>query len=131
MCNKQYMPKGKLIWRSYNEFQIVQKYAQIMRGIYNYYKPCERLSRLYHVSHILQYSCAKTIAGRKRKSMPQVLKQYGLNLRITETIKNTKGETKNKIHKFLDIVTLRKIDSKQVPNKNFQIEIFSDPFRIV
>jgi retron-type reverse transcriptase len=130
MCNKQYMPKGKPIWRSYNEFQIVQKYAQIMRGIYNYYKPCERLSRLYHVSYILQYSCAKTIAGRKRKSLPQVFKQYGLNLRITETIKNPKGETKNKVQNFLDIVTLKKIDSKKAPNENFQTDVSSDPFRI-
>lgn len=130
MCNKQYMPKGKPIWRSYNEFQIVQKYAQIMKGIYNYYKPCKRLSRLYHVSYILQYSCAKTIAGRKGKSLPQVLKQYGLNLRITETIKNRKGETKNKVQNFLDIVTLKKIDSKKDPNKNFQTGISSDPFRI-
>jgi hypothetical protein len=53
MCKEDHTPIGKPIWRAYDEFQIVQKYAQIFRGIFNYYEPCERLTRLSHVSYIL------------------------------------------------------------------------------
>jgi group II intron reverse transcriptase/maturase len=112
MCDKKYFPKGKTSWTIYNEFQIVQKYALMMRGIFNYYKPCNRLSRLYHISYILQYSCAKTIAIRKKMSLPQVLKRYGLNLRISATIQNTKNESKTKWQQFYDIIALRKMEAK-------------------
>jgi hypothetical protein len=112
MCDKKYFSKGKTSWTIYNEFQIVQKYALMMRGIFNYYKPCKRLSRLYHISYILQYSCAKTIAIRKKMSLPQVLKRYGLNLRISATIQNTKNESKTKWQQFYDIIALRKMEAK-------------------
>ena len=90
MFKKNYFPIGKPVWYSYNEFQIVQKYAQIMRGIFNYYKPCGRLSRLYHISYILKFSCAKTIAGRKKISMPKVFQRYGKDLMVQEQIKGKK-----------------------------------------
>jgi len=128
MCDKKYFPKGKTSWTVYNEFQIVQKYALIMRGIFNYYKPCERLSRLYHISYILQYSCAKTIAIRKKISLPQVLKRYSLNLNVSETIQNTKDEPKIKRQQFYDIVALRKMEEKKP--KFYSSSNDTDPFRI-
>lgn len=128
MCDKKYFPRGKTSWTVYKEFQIVQKYALMMRGIFNYYKPCERLSRLYHISYVLQYSCAKTIAIRKKKSLPQVLKQYGLNLRVSETIYNTKENPTTKWQQFYDIATLRRMDAKT--SKTDLSKNDADPFRI-
>jgi hypothetical protein len=127
-CNKKFFPKGKTSWTMYNEFQIVQKYALMMRGIFNYYKPCERLSRLYHISYILQYSCAKTIAIRKNITLAQVLKQYGLNLNVSETIKNSKNDPIIKKQQFYDIITLRKMETKK-PKLNLSSND-TDPFRI-
>ena len=112
MCNQKNFPIGKPQWTSYNEFQIVQKYAQIMRGIFNYYKPCERLYKLYQISYILQYSCAKTIAIRKKKTLPQVFKQYGSNLTIYETINNTKNSIKSK-QQFYDLSTLKQMEKSK------------------
>jgi hypothetical protein len=130
MCDKKYMPKGKPIWSHYNEFEIVQKYALIMRGLFNYYEPCRRLDRLNHISYILQYSCAKTIALRKKISLPQVLKRYGMNLRITRTIKNTKGIDKLRVQQFLDLTTLKKIEKKRKKTNHYH-KSFEDPFRII
>jgi hypothetical protein len=79
-CNEKYKPRGKLAWTVYNDFQIVQKYSQVFRGIFNYYEPCQRLTRLARISYILQYSCAKTLARRRRISMRQIFLKYGKKL---------------------------------------------------
>ena len=128
MCDKKYFPKGKTGWTVYNEFQIAQKYALIMRGIFNYSKPCERLSRLCRISYILQYSCTKTIAIGKKKSLPQVLKQYGLNLKISEIIYNTKENPTTRWQQFYNIATLRRMNSK-TSKTNLQTNN-TNPFRI-
>lgn len=127
MCNKEYSPKGVPRWSSYDEFQIVQKYAQIMRGIYNYYKPCQRLFKLYRISYILQYSCAKTIAIRKKISLPQVFKKYSTDLIIYRNIETTKTTTISR-QQFYDLSTLKKMDQSK-PFTN-QVTEVSDPFRI-
>lgn len=126
MFEKNYFPIGKPVWYSYSEFQIAQKYAQIMRSIFNYYKACKKLSRLYHISYILKFSCAKTIAGRKKISMPKVFKRYGKDLIIQEHIKGQK-ENKTITQKFYDIITLRAIEKKTT--SNFATPT-PDPFRI-
>jgi len=127
VCNQAGFPKGNPSWTVYEEFQIVQKYAQIMRGIFNYYKPCERFSRLYKISYILQYSCAKTIAIRKKISMARVFKIYGADLTVKKTIRSTKAE-KLVSQKFYDLTQLRKME-KEKPRTKATLEI-PDPFRI-
>lgn len=84
MCDSKYRAKGKGSWLVYNNFQIVQKYSRIMRGIYNYYSGCDRISRLYRISYILQYSCARTLARRSKVTMSKIFQRYGKNFRITE-----------------------------------------------
>lgn len=129
-CRRDYVPIGKPAWRSYDEFQIVQKYARIMRGIFNYYAPCEKLSRLYHISYILQYSCAKTIAGRKKISMPQVFKRYGLNLTIKKIFTTSKTE-KIRVQKFYDIKTLKQMKKTKKEKGLNMLANEYDPFRII
>lgn len=127
MCTQAGFPKGNPSWTMYDEFQIVQKYAQIMRGIFNYYKPCERFGRLYKISYILQYSCAKTIAIRKKISMAQVFKIYGVSLTVKKTIFSTKSE-KPVIQKFYDLTQLRKMEKGKLHTKLTSES--PDPFRI-
>ena len=124
-CRKDGFPIGKLPWRVYDEFAIVQKYSKIFRGIFNYYQPCERLTRLSHVSFILQYSCAKTIAGKKKISLREVFNRYGKNLQI-QTTKSEKVRTLE----FLDLTTLRKMAKNKTNYYQNQILEMHDPFRI-
>ena len=122
-------PLGKTTWRVYDEFQIVQKYNQMFRGIFNFYAPCGRISRLYRISYILQYSCAKTLAGRKKIPISKIFQLYGKNLKITRTVQGTQ-KSEQKIALFLNIVELRKLTpAKEFDRKNFVPE-YQDPFRI-
>jgi hypothetical protein len=122
---KTLRPTHKAEWIVYDEFEIVQKYAQTFRGIFNYYRPCERLSRLNIISYILQYSCARTLAARKKTSIKKIFGKYTTNMLIEKKIKGTKGE-KIRQAKFLTLSNLRKI-SKKIETS---IPMDHDPFRI-
>lgn len=123
-CNGQYEPRAKPAWIVYNEFQIVQKYAQVFRGIYVYYEPCKRLTRLSHISYMLQYSCAKTLARRKKVSIRKIFDLYTTNLNIETTIQGIEGNITRKV-KFLGLTELRKTKI----NRKYPSETF-DSFRI-
>lgn len=125
---KDAFPIGRAIWRIYDEFQIVFKYNQIFRGIYNYYEPCGTLSKLSEVAYILQYSCAKTIAFRKKITMSKVFRLYGNPLKIKATIKGVKSD-KQRIVEFLTLAELRKV-SKNRKTKINTLPEQRDPFRI-
>ena len=130
MCDSKYRAKGKGSWLIYNNFQIVQKYSRIMRGIYNYYSGCDRISRLYRISYILQYSCARTLARRSKVTMSKIFQRYGKNFRITEKIQGQKS-SEAKTVTFTDLVTLRKNDNKKKLISIGQKPIENDPFHIV
>ena len=123
-CDKEYMPIGKAAWTVFDDFQIVEKYSQIFRGIYNYYEPCQRLQRLSRISYILQYSCAKTLAKRKKTSIRKIFKKYTKNMEVETTIRGLKKENTRKI-RFLELSDLRKI---KINRKDSSVEF--DPFRI-
>jgi RNA-directed DNA polymerase len=84
--NKKNMPVGKASWIKFDQFQIVEKFDQIFRKIFNYYKPCTKLRGLTHASYILLYSCAKTLARKEKISLSQILKKYSKSLKITRKI---------------------------------------------
>jgi hypothetical protein len=95
-CRKQdLMPIGIRSWSLFEEFDIVLKYRQIMVGMFDYYSKCDSKRILYRMEYLLRYSCAKTIATRKRITMSQVFKRYGKSLEVNRVIKTTKGQ---KIH---------------------------------
>lgn len=82
-CTKNgYDPIGVRSWAVFNEYQIVLKYRKIMVGLFNYYSKCDSNHFLNRVNYILRYSCAKTIAIRKKIPMAQVFSLYGRNLKI-------------------------------------------------
>lgn len=91
-CRKQdFMPIGVRSWSLFDEFDIVLKYRQIMVGFFDYYSHCDSKRLLYRIEYYLRYSCAKTIASRKKITMSQVFKRYGIPLQVTRTIQTTKG----------------------------------------
>lgn len=130
MCDSKYRAKGKGGWLIYTNFQIVQKYSQIMRGIYNYYSGCNRISRLYRISYILQYSCARTLARRSKITMSKIFQRHGKNLRIVEKIQSQKSP-ETKVAEFTNIVTLRKNGKQKKLNSFERTLIENDPFHIV
>jgi hypothetical protein len=85
MCDKNGMPIANLKWIKSSEYEIVTKYNEILKGIFNYYEPCGRLHKLYRVSYILRYSCARTLARRKKISLKKIFNTYGKNLTIKTT----------------------------------------------
>lgn len=122
---KTFKPTHKAEWIVYDEFEIVQKYAQVFRGIFNYYQPCERLSRLNITSYILQYSCARTLAARKKTSIKKIFGKYTTNMIIEKKIKGTKSEKIRQV-KFLTLSNLRKLSNKT----KISTPTDQDPFRI-
>lgn len=123
-CNENYEPRANPMMLLHDEFKIVQKYAHTFRGIYNYYLPCKRLTRLSRISYILQYSCARTLARRKHVSLRTIFGIYGKNMRIIRKIQSTE-ESKIRKTEFLTLTDLRRIKpyAINVPQATY------DPFR--
>lgn len=85
-CNNQYFPIAIPQWAIFTEFEIVIKFRKIALGLFNYYKQCDNYYILNRIFYILQYSCAKTLATRKRCSIAQIFKKYGKELKINRQI---------------------------------------------
>jgi retron-type reverse transcriptase len=113
MCNNKGMPVANPKWIASSEYGIVTKYNEILREIYNYYKPCGKLQKLHRVSFLLHYSCAKTLARRKKISLRKIFDTYGKSL----TIETIKVNGKPLSAKFQDLLSLRKISKKKYLNK--------------
>ena len=101
------------------------KYQQIMMDLYNYYAEVDNLTILSRVSYILQYSCAKTIARRKKISLPKIFAQYGKNINI----RSIKSSTEKTISYTIQFNTLTDLLNKNTKTKK-AIESDKDPFSI-
>lgn len=115
ICDKNGKPMGNPKWVGSSEYEIVTKYNQILRGIFNYYEPCGKFHKLYRISYILHYSCARTIARRKKISLREVFNIYGKQL----TVKVEQPNKKPLSVKFQDLPSLRKTLSKSEKNKKY------------
>nr|YP_009370203.1 putative reverse transcriptase/maturase [Bulboplastis apyrenoidosa]ARO90692.1 putative reverse transcriptase/maturase [Bulboplastis apyrenoidosa] len=106
ICDKNGYPVGVRQWSILEEYRIVELYRSIMLGIINYYIKCDNLYALNLISYILQYSCAKTLAVRKKMSMLQIFNKYTKNLKIELKIKN-KGKVTLRSTQFLTFTDLK------------------------
>lgn len=123
--SQTYSPDSKSSWTVLEEYAIVLKYSQIMRGIFNYYRDCDHKSPIHYASYILQYSCAKTLAHRKRISMSKVFSLYGKQLLITKQFYTKDGVIEKSIY-FPTATELYKTTTKTQNDRN----IPPDPFYI-
>lgn len=118
-------PIGKRPWAALHEFQIVQKFQSIYLGLLSHYVKCDTTVPMNRVSYIFQYSCAKTIATRKRITTPQVFKKYGKNLHITT---NYRDSTTTRSVEFMGY---KKLMDTYFRNRITQpLSVHHDPFKI-
>jgi group II intron reverse transcriptase/maturase len=59
---------------------IIGHYNGVIRGWYNYYQLAENVCRLNYARYVLQYSLAKTLAGKERSSVRRIFRKYGKDL---------------------------------------------------
>lgn len=122
--NNNGFPIGIRGWSIFDEYEIVMKYKQIFRGICNYYSNCDSTYILNRISYILQYSCAKTIATRKRITMKQTFSKYGKNLNIEKIIHKNNNTQKT----YINFTTYTEYKKLGVFNYRENKEYNFDPF---
>jgi len=129
MCQKSGFPIGVRALSMLEEFRIVERYRMIMIGIANYYIPADQTNSLNQISYILQYSCAKTLATRKRKSMKQIFTMYGKNLTIKVPVQGKDNKERIKSISFLTYTNLKK---SGLFDKNHRLRKTTpfDPFKL-
>ena len=120
-----YYPIGKRPWAALDEFQIVQKYHSIFLGLVGHYIKCDSLTPLNRLSYIFQYSCAKTLATRKRLTMSQIFIKYGKTLKIVKFIKDSPTP---KTIEFMGLTNIRKDYFTMSKLKPLSAQF--DPFKI-
>lgn len=54
------------MWTVVDEYEIVMKYSRIIINLHNYYAKCDNISNLSFAVYILTYSCAHTLAKKKK-----------------------------------------------------------------
>ena len=83
MINTEYKTRRVNLYTNLFPWDIVMKFRQKMLGFFNYYYPHlsskADLSKYYYFFY---YSCCKTIAYRVKKSITQIAKTHGSDLRM-------------------------------------------------
>jgi hypothetical protein len=83
------------IYCSLKDWEIVMKFIQIIRGMFNYYYySLTGKSDLHKYYYLHKYSCLKTLAHRLRMSTAKVTKKYGgeLNIKYSVYLKDSNGK---------------------------------------
>jgi len=111
-----------------SNYEIVTKYNMILRDLVNYYEPCGKFGKLYQISYFLRYSCARTLARRRKTTMSKIFLLYGKDLHITVGLEDKPTLKVN----FEDIKHLRANINKRPDKKYLNIRpTLFDPFRLV
>lgn len=127
----------KSIIKNLTDQEIIEKYNQLMAGLYNYYYPIITYkSELTRIQYILFYSAVKTLARKHDKTSRKIFQEYGYDehnskniptnrkrIVVSYEIQNTKQEF---ITKFITLINYR--DSKDMAinvtnNRNLRKEL--------
>lgn len=90
-CDGEGTPRHKAGWLGLDEDQIISLYSSINRGIQEYYRPADNFPLLSRVQYILKYSCAKTLALKKKVPITRIMKSRDIGVQIT----NKNGQVRN------------------------------------
>lgn len=90
-CNGRGIPTHKAGWTMLDEDQIVSLYSSINRGIQQYYRPADNFALLARIQYILKYSCAKTLALKKKVPITRIMKGRDIGVQVT----NKNGRVRN------------------------------------
>ena len=87
-ANNKGIPKylGKFI--SLSDYEIVQRYNYVLRGIMTIYNMADNLYCLRELIYILEYSLVHTLAAKHRTSLATIFRKYGKPVKV---IIKTKG----------------------------------------
>jgi hypothetical protein len=124
IASQSLYPIAKRPWASLDEFQIVQKYHSMFLGLVGHYTKCHTLVPLNRLSYIYQYSCAKTIATRKKITTPQVFQKYGKQLTIVRKMKDSEAT------RSTEFMGLTKIRQAYFSGNIKPLDTKFDPFKI-
>lgn len=96
---KKLKPRHVGIYCSLKDWEIVTKFNQILRGLFNYYYySLTGKSDLHKYYYLYRYSCLKTLAHRLRISIAKITKKYGNEL-IIKYFSYSKDQNGKKIKK--------------------------------
>jgi len=103
-ANEKGFPKyvGRFLFLS--DFDIVQRYNRILRGLMNFYNMAENRYDLNELVYILEYSLAHTLGAKHRLSLKQVFTKYDKPIRVKH--KGLGCRTKEKMVVFKKPLTL-------------------------
>ncbi len=80
--NGEYKPKHMTKLLSLSDYEIVQRYNAVTRGIGNYYSFCNNPKELAHIKYLMSFSLVKTIANKHKTASTNIWKKYGKNITV-------------------------------------------------
>lgn len=81
-CDAEGFPTSQAKWLLLDADQIIRLYNGILHGLLNYYRFVDNFASLSRIQYILRYSLAKTLAHKYRRSMSEIFRTHGRNLRF-------------------------------------------------
>ncbi|WP_114946279.1 reverse transcriptase domain-containing protein [Microvirga calopogonii] len=81
-CDRNGNPAAKTAWTVQDDHMIVERYGQILSGIFNYYSFVDNPLALKHIQHILHFSCAKTLCRKHQTSLAKLFRLRRKNLTV-------------------------------------------------
>jgi len=89
LCDGKGFPVCRKAFINFEDWEIIQTHNSVLNGISNYYSFVNNRSKLQRVEYIIQYSAAKTLAGKHKTTIGKIFKSYGKSL----TVKYSNGKT--------------------------------------
>lgn len=75
-------PVAKIAWMDKEDWEIIGKYNEILRGYRNYYSFVDNPLRLKHMQYLLQFSCGKTLCRKHQISLKKLFAKYGQDFTV-------------------------------------------------
>mmetsp|Transcript_37340 Transcript_37340/g.63597 ORF Transcript_37340/g.63597 Transcript_37340/m.63597 type:complete len:518 (-) Transcript_37340:634-2187(-) len=80
---KGHRPISKTSYTTLEDIVIVKHFAQVWRGLLNYYSGSTNPSKLQYIHYLLHASCAMTLGHRHRLNMTKIFAKHGKTLKIS------------------------------------------------
>ena len=81
-CDSKGNPTPNKVWSTQEDNHIIRMYNVTFRNIFGYYSGVQKKRRLSRIQYIMRFSCALTLAFKKRISLNKVFIRYGQSLKI-------------------------------------------------
>lgn len=118
------LARSKPPWTVLHDFEIIDNYNSVIRGLWNYFFIADKLRTLDQATYILYYSCIHTLAHKRKKSVKEIFRIYGNPARAavrpdgSDPALNTKEEKictlidTNEAHRLMQELRSKRIKKK-------------------